>query len=55
MRALAAKYDLLVSGGSDFHGGNKPGLDLGTGYGKLFVPYEILDNIKKRRQAQQIE
>ncbi len=55
MRALAAKYDLLVSGGSDFHGGNKPGLELGTGYGKLFVPYEILDNIKKRRQAQQIE
>lgn len=47
MRELAAKYDLLISGGSDFHGGNKPGLDLGTGYGKLFVPYEVLDNIKK--------
>ena len=50
MRALAAKYGLLVSGGSDFHGANKPGLDLGTGYGRLFVPYEILDNIKKRRR-----
>lgn len=46
MRRLATKYDLLLSGGSDFHGGNKPGLDLGTGYGKLFVPYEILEKIK---------
>lgn len=47
MRELAAKYGLLVSGGSDFHGANKPGLDLGTGYGKLFVPYTILEDIKK--------
>lgn len=46
MRRLAGKYDLLLSGGSDFHGANKPGLDLGTGYGKLFVPEEFLDRIK---------
>ena len=44
---LAKKYNLLPSGGSDFHGGNKPGLDLATGYGKLFVPEEFLDNIRK--------
>lgn len=46
IRALAKKYDLLISGGSDFHGANKPGLDLGTGYGNLFVPLGILDNLK---------
>lgn len=46
MRRLADKYDLLLSGGSDFHGVNKPGLDLGTGYGRLFVPEEFLDKIK---------
>lgn len=50
MRHLANKYELLISGGSDFHGQNKPGLDLGTGYGKLFIPYEILENIKKYRR-----
>lgn len=44
---LAKKYDLLPGGGSDFHGANKPGIDLGTGYGKLFVPEEMLHNIKK--------
>lgn len=48
IRQLAAKYDLLLSGGSDFHGKAKPGLELGTGYGKLFVPYELLKQIKER-------
>lgn len=46
MMALAKKYDLLPSGGSDFHGANKPGLDMAVGYGKLFVPEEILINIR---------
>ena len=47
MRALAAKHDLLISGGSDFHGAAKPGLELGDGYGKLFVHKEILENLLK--------
>ncbi len=46
IRALAQKYHLLLSGGSDFHGSNKPGIDLGCGCGNLFVPYEILENLK---------
>ncbi len=51
MRELAAKYGLLISGGSDFHGGNKPGIDLRTGLGKLLVPYDVLENIKKSLPA----
>lgn len=54
MRRLAEKYGLLVSGGSDFHGGNKPGLDLGNGYGKLFVPCSLLDNIRNAAASQRI-
>ncbi len=46
--ALAKKYGLKVSGGSDFHGENKPNLDLGTGYGNLYVPYEVLENLRKK-------
>lgn len=46
IRRLAQKYDLLISGGSDFHGSNKPGLDLGTGYGKLYIPEEVLTKLK---------
>lgn len=48
IRALAAKYDLCISGGSDFHGKAKPGLDLATGRGKLFIPEEILTTLKKK-------
>ncbi|MBQ6806916.1 MAG: PHP domain-containing protein [Lachnospiraceae bacterium] len=46
MLRLAKKYDLLYSGGSDFHGDNKPGLDLACGYGKLFVPEAFLTDIR---------
>lgn len=50
IRRLAAKYHLLVSGGSDFHGANKPKLDLGIGYGGLHVPDTVLKDIKASRK-----
>ena len=50
MRKLATKYQLLISGGSDFHGVIKPKLDLAVGYGKLFIPESILQDIKKERK-----
>ena len=50
MRKFASKYDLLISGGSDFHGSIKPKLDLAVGYGKLFIPDSILDDIKQRKE-----
>lgn len=50
MRALAQKYNLLISGGSDFHGSNKPGLDLGKGYGKLMVQGSVLNDLKRARK-----
>ncbi|MBQ3666360.1 MAG: PHP domain-containing protein [Lachnospiraceae bacterium] len=45
MRELAKKYGLFITGGSDFHGTAKPGLDLGCGYGDLKIPKDILNNI----------
>lgn len=47
VKMLADKNRLKPSGGSDFHGDNKPKLDLGTGYGNLCVPKEVLDGLKK--------
>lgn len=35
---LAEQFDLLPSGGSDFHGDIKPGIQLGVGTGNLAVP-----------------
>ncbi len=46
IKELAAKHGLLVSGGSDFHGTNKVGIDLGVGYGSLFVPEDLLGPLK---------
>lgn len=39
---IAERFSLLKSGGSDFHGENKPGNDLGVGFGNLQVPDELL-------------
>ncbi|WP_027627402.1 PHP domain-containing protein [Ruminiclostridium cellobioparum] len=43
---LAIKYELLVTGGSDFHGSFKPGIELGRGRGRLEVPYELLEKLR---------
>ena len=48
---LAAKYSLLITGGSDFHGKSIKGIDLGSGKGTLSVPYELLTNMKKKLNA----
>ena len=44
---LAEEYRLLPTGGSDFHGANKPRISLGSGFGgELAVPYEYLEGIR---------
>lgn len=46
--ALAKKYDLKPTGGSDFHGNNKAGIKLGHGVGDLRVPYEFLVGLREK-------
>lgn len=48
IRTLASKYDLCISGGSDYHGDAKPDLEIGTGYGHLFVPEDLLTKLRSR-------
>lgn len=48
MLALASQFDLLASGGSDFHGKNKPDIALGTGRGSLFVPGDLVYPLQKK-------
>ncbi len=48
-RELAARHGLAVTGGSDYHGDNKPDLRVGTGRGDLAVPDELLDTLESRR------
>ena len=49
---FAREFGLLRSGGSDFHGRFKPGLELGTGYGSLAVPLSYLEEMDRFRQKQ---
>lgn len=48
MRALASKYGLCITGGSDFHGANKPGIELGSGRGNLAIPYTLWELLRAR-------
>ncbi len=52
VRQLAKRHGLLISGGSDFHGSNKPYIDLGVGRGNLRIPYHVLANLRSRRKQQ---
>lgn len=47
-QALAEEFGLLKSGGSDFHGANKPDIAMGTGRGDLAVPTEFLYKLRSR-------
>ena len=46
---LARRFGLIASGGSDYHGSYKPGLELGTGYGDLVVGEAVVDELRARR------
>ena len=48
--ALAARLGMVVTGGSDYHGGNKPGLRLGAGRGGLKVPDELLAHLEAQQR-----
>lgn len=43
---VAAKSGLLPSGGSDYHGANKPAVSLGK-VSEGYIPYDILENLKR--------
>lgn len=43
---IASSHDLLVTGGTDFHGDLKPELKMGSGYGALHVPYRLFESLR---------
>ena len=44
-KEIAKEFDLLESGGSDYHGSIKPGVKLGVGKGNLEIPYEVYEKL----------
>ncbi len=50
LAALATRHDLVATGGSDYHGSVKSGLEVGRGEGDLEVPDDALAALEARRQ-----
>lgn len=48
---IANEYGILSSGGSDYHGGNKPHIQMGVGQGNLAIPYERMTALEQRTKA----
>ena len=45
---LAKRHDLLMTGGSDFHGAIQPEIEMGSGHGDLMVPFELFEKLSQR-------
>lgn len=45
---LAARHQLLMTGGTDFHGATLPDVRIGVGKGSLHVPYAIYERLIER-------
>lgn len=52
---LARRHGLLLSGGSDYHGAAKPGVELGRGRGGLRVTAAVLESLRADRHARGLE
>ncbi len=51
LEQLADELGLLKSGGSDFHGENKPDIELGMGKGDLRVPFEYFTALQNAKNS----
>jgi len=51
---MAQRFNLAATGGSDFHGGNKPKIQLGRGLeGNLNIPRGVLDGLRELSRSRE--
>ena len=50
--AIAKKFGLIMTGGTDFHGSLKPNIAMGSGRGDLIIPYELYENLIAAAQCE---
>lgn len=50
LRKLVRHFELVATGGSDFHGDSRPGVAMGRGRGSIDVDERTLDAIRERAQ-----
>lgn len=49
-RSMAKELGLVISGGTDYHGANKPHISIGKGRGNLEIPYAVLEGLRARHK-----
>ena len=49
-QSMASDLGLVISGGTDYHGANKPHISIGKGRGNLAIPYSVLEGLKERQK-----
>jgi hypothetical protein len=47
---IAREFGILSSGGSDYHGNNKPHIQMGVGQGNLAIPQGLLTAMEERKK-----
>jgi hypothetical protein len=50
-KRMATRHDLLITGGTDFHGARKPQIRMGTGKGNLRIPYALVRKLKEYKET----
>ncbi|MCX8118013.1 MAG: PHP domain-containing protein [Desulfobacterota bacterium] len=48
-KGLAEKYGLVMTGGTDYHGIDREGLDVGVGKGEMRLPYAMVEALRSVR------
>ena len=49
-KELAQRHDLLMTGGTDFHGGIHPEIEMGSGKGNLHISYELYQKLIQHKK-----
>jgi predicted metal-dependent phosphoesterase TrpH len=50
-KSMAERYGLVITGGTDYHGIEKNGVDIGIGRGDMRLPYSMVEALKKARNS----
>jgi hypothetical protein len=51
LKTFAEKHGLYITGGTDFHGEQKPDIQLGSGFGALSIPYELISKMREKHEG----
>jgi len=55
LKTFAEKNGLYITGGTDFHGEQKPDIQLGSGFGALSIPYKLISKMREKHEGKNLK